>query len=133
MTSQRVSLDICNKCRNENVKPLDIKDIMEAILSEKNNISRVRRVTNILICDYLANGRSSSNKKVGGIEFVEYSLKAKPNTKNPLMIELKQTITNWLDEVSTEYRRRKSREATANNYYKSVLKYIVLIIVKVSH
>lgn len=43
---------------------------------------------------------------------------------------MKQTITSWLDESSASYRKRKSREATANDYYRSVLTYLVLIISK---
>lgn len=132
MTSQKVDLRICNQCKNANVKAVEVKGIIEAILDNKENISKLRRVINIIICDYMAN-KPKNTGPVGGADFIQYSMKAKPNTKNPLQIELKSTIIQWLDEVSDDYRRRKNRIATANNYYNSVLMYLVIIICKVSY
>lgn len=129
MTSQKVSLAICNSCKNENVKALEVQDIMETILSQKENIPKMRRVINILICDFMAN---NPGKRVGGADFISYSLAAKPNSKNKLYLEMKTTILTFLDENSPAYRKRKSRIATANNYYRSILTYIVLIICKVT-
>jgi hypothetical protein len=129
LTSTYVSLDICNKCKDSNVKALEIKDIMESILGDKNNLPQVRRLVNIMICNFLAN---NPGKKVGSIEFVAYTTKAKPNTKVPVEIEQKQIVLKWLDENSPNYRRRKSREATANSYVRSITMYFVLVINKVS-
>ena len=39
---------------------------------------------------------------------------------------------NWLDENSPNYRRRKSREATANSYIRSVTMYFTLVINKIA-
>ena len=129
LTSTYVSLDTCNKCKDSNVKALEIKDIMESILGDNNNLPQVRRLVNILICNFMA---QNPGKKVGTIEFVAFSTKAKPNTKIPVEIEQKQIITKWLDENSPNYRRRKSREATANSYLKSVLMYFALTINKLA-
>ena len=128
-TSTYVSLDTCNKCKDANVKALEIKDIMESILGDSNNFPQVRRLTNILICNFMA---QNPGKKVGSIEFVAFTTKAKPNTKNPVEIEQKTIITSWLDENSPNYRRRKSREATANSYIKSVIMYFALTINKLA-
>jgi hypothetical protein len=75
---------------------------------------------------------NNPGKKVGSIEFVAFTTKAKPNTKVPVEIEQKQIIVKWLDENSPNYRRRKSREATANSYIKSVTMYFALVINKVA-
>ena len=129
LTSTYVSLDICNKCKDANVKALEIKDIMEGILGDNGNLPQVRRLVNILICNFMA---QNPGKKVGSIEFVAFTTKAKPNTKNPVEIEQKQIIVNWLDDKSPNYRRRKSREATANSYVRSILMYFALTITKLA-
>ena len=102
---------------------------MEAILGDKNNLPQVRRLVNIMICNFMAN---NPGKKVGSIEFVAFTTKAKPNTKVPVEIEQKQIVLKWLDENSPNYRRRKSREATANSYIRSVTMYFVLVINKIA-
>ena len=129
LTSTYVSLDICNKCKDPNVKALEIKDIVEAILGNNDNLPQVRRLVNIMICNFMAN---NPGKNVGSIEFVAFTTKAKPNTKVAVEIEQKQIILKWLDENSANYRRRKSREATANSYVKSITMYFALVINKVS-
>ena len=125
LVSNSVSLQICNKCKDQNIKPTEIKDIMESILVDNRNLSEVRRVVNILICDFM---RNYNGKPISSVEFIAYSIKAKPNTKDQYLIELKDTITKWLDENSENYRRRKSRIATQNSYYKAILMYLVLVI-----
>lgn len=129
LTSNYVSLDICNKCKDQNVKSIEVKDIIESILGDNNNLPDVRKVVNILICDYM---REYPHNKVSSIEFISYSIKAKPNTKDKYLIELKETILKWLDENSPNYRKRKSRKATQISYYKSILTYFVLVISKVA-
>ena len=129
MTTNSVSLKICDKCKDANVKATEIKDIMESILSDKNNLEDLRRVINILICDFL---RNYPGKDLNSVEFIAHSLKAKPNTKDKYILEMKQTILKWLDENSPNYRRRKNRTATAISYYKCILSYIVLTITVVN-
>lgn len=129
LTSNYVSLEICNKCKDENIKATEIKDIMETILGDNKNLPSVRRVVNIVICDFMTN---NPGKKVGSIDFVAYTIKAKPNSKVPYIIELKQTILKWLDENSPTYRKRKSRLSTQNSYYRAVLMYLTLVINKVA-
>ena len=52
----------------------------------------------------------------------------KNGSKDKYILELKQIILHWLDESSDNYRRRKSRTATAISYYKAILMYITLAI-----
>lgn len=129
LTSNYVSLDICNKCKDQNVKALEIKDIIESILSDNKNLPQIKRVINILICDFM---RNFPGESVGSIEFVSYSVKAKPNTKDKYLLELKQIILSWLDENSPNYRKRKSRKATQISYYRSILMYFVLVVNQVA-
>lgn len=127
MTSQKVNLLICRESKNENMSAEDLSKIMEDIIAEKENLPIMRRVINIIICDFMA---SNPEKQINTntAEFISYSLKPKPNTKNPLILELKDKITKWLTDNS-DYAFKK-RLATKNNYYKAVLKYIVLMICK---
>ena len=129
LTSTYVSLDTCNKCKDANVKALEIKDIMESILGDNNNLPQVRRLINIMICNFMA---QNPGKKVGTIEFVAFTTKSKPNTKVAVEIEQKQIISKWLDENSPNYRKRKSRTATANSYVKSITMYFALTINKLA-
>jgi len=125
MTMNSVSLKICDKCKDSKVKATEIKDIMEAIISDKNNLDDLRRVINILICDFL---RNYPGRDLNSVEFIAHSLKAKPNTKDKYILEMKQIILKWLDENSPNYRRRKNVAATAISYYKCILSYITLTI-----
>ena len=125
ITSNNVSLEICNKCKDSNIKATEVKDIMESIISNKENIDKLYRVVNILICDFM---RNEPGKSVGSIDFMANSLKMKPNTKDKYIIEMKTIILDWLNENSPSYRKRKSRQATAISYYRAVLMYIVLAI-----
>ena len=127
MTNNSVSLAICNKCKDTNIKPLEIKDILDAVLFDKNNLNDIYRVTNILICDFIKNYPGA---KVGGIDFIAHCIKAKPNNKDQYINEMRAIIISWLDENSANYRRRKSRIATAISYYKAILMYFTLSISK---
>lgn len=129
LTSNYVSLEICNKCKDSNVKATEIKDIIESIIADNKNLPDIRRVINILICDFMKN---YPGEKVGSIEFVSYSIKAKPNSKVDWILEMKEIILKWLDENSPNYRKRKSRKATAISYYRSILMYFVLVINKIA-
>lgn len=129
ITTTDVSLQICNKCKDQNVKALEIKNIMESIFSNNTNLDSIRRVINILICDFMS---KNPGKPISSVEFISHSIKAKPNIKDPYIIEMKETILSWLDENSEQYRKRKSRLATQMSYYKAVLMYLVLVINKVS-
>ena len=130
LTSTYVSLDICNKCKDSNIKALEIKDILESILGDNNNLPSIRRAIYLIISIYL---KEYPNGKVNSIDFISYTLKAKPNTKDKYQMELKEIILKWLDENSPAYRKRKSRIATAISYYKAILMYLTIMINKVAN
>lgn len=126
MIMNQVSLQLCNKCKDDNVKASEVKDIMTSIISDKNNLSELTRVVNILICDFM---RTYPGKSINSIDFMGHSLVQKPNIRDPYIVELNKIIATWLDENSANYRRRKSRIATANSYKRACLTYITLAIV----
>lgn len=128
MLSTVVDLKICNGFNDANIKPTEIKSIMEMILAYKSNINSLYRVCNIIICDFI---KKHPGKKVGGIEFLAYWFQQKPNTKDSYIIEMQTTIEGWLMQDAT-YRKRKSRPATAIAYRKAIVYYIVRIIELVS-
>lgn len=130
LTTNNVDYAICkNMCADQNVKALEIKDIMESILSNKDYQDDIYKVVNILITDFMKNNKG---KQINSLEFISYSIKTKPNTKDKNIIEMKTIILSWLDENSEQYRKRKSRTATAISYYKAILKYFIIAINKVS-
>lgn len=126
MVSNTVNMKICNGFSNDrNVRPLEIKDIIESIVSNKKNIPDLRRVINILICDFM---RRNRGVKPSDITFMNYSLKEQPNTNDAYIKEMIDIIMNWLEENSADYRRRKNRQATVISYRKSIKYYICSVI-----
>ena len=127
MTSQKISMRYCNNARDQRVSANQVKSILEnIILQDKENLPQVKRVVNILICEYLAQSKS---KSINSPEFFEYAITPKPNTKDKLLIEFKNTITGWLEKDS-EYMRRKSTPATANSYYRAIVAYFAQVIMQ---
>ena len=120
LVTNSISLKICNNCKDENIKATEVKDIMESIVKDKNNIDTLYRIVNILICDFL---RYYPNKGVNSVDFISHSCKLKPNTKDKYILELYKTIVDLLNENSPNYRRRKSRKATDISYRKAILMY----------
>lgn len=127
MTTNKVSLEICNRAHDKYVKATELCSIIEGILSDNNNLPDLKRCINIIICDYL---RKYPNGNVKSIEFVSYSIKAKPNTRDKYLMELKDILSNFLDQNSIAYRRKS--EARKASYYKSLLTYLVLLINKIA-
>ena len=127
MANNTVNLAFCNEYSNDrNIRPTEIKDIMESIISDKKNMVELRRVCNILICDFM---RKHKGVHPSNLEFMAYSLKEQPNTSNSYIIELNTTIVNWLTENSENYNRRaKSRASTAISYRKAIKYYICRVI-----
>lgn len=125
LTTNEVSLKICTTARNQDIKATELKDIIDSIISNKDNFDSLYRAINIIICDFI---RNYPDKSIGGVDFIYHTLKAKPNTKDKYIIELYSIINNWLDENSPNYRKRKSRVATAINYRKAVLAYLAFAV-----
>ena len=125
LTTHDVDFRLCNMCSDANVKTEEIKSIIESIVKNTDNIDLVKELVALIVTNYF---KSSKNKDVRDIEFISYSIKAKPNTKDKDVLRQNEIVDKFLCENSIAYNRRKSREATKNSYNRAVLTYFVLII-----
>lgn len=124
-----VDFELCKKSADSNVKTDEIKSIIETIQDDRKNMPLIKEMVTILVFDYLANGREKGGANtVSSIDFINYSIAVKPNTKNKNIIRLKEIVEGFLDENSPGYRKRKSRAATKSSYTKSLIKYYALTI-----
>ncbi len=126
LTTQKVNKEWCNNASDSRVKSIYIQSIMDDIvLADKNNLPSLKRVINIMICDFMA----GSDKPINSPDFLKYAISAKPNTKNELILEMKQTILSWLEQDEL-YRQRCSTRATAISYQRAILCYLAQAIIK---
>ena len=125
LTTHDVDFRLCKMCSDANVKTEEIKSIIESIVKNTDNTDLVKELVALIVTNYF---KSSKNKDVRDIEFISYSIKAKPNTKDKDVLRQNEIVDKFLCENSIAYNRRKSREATKNSYNRAVLTYFVLII-----
>lgn len=125
ITTHTVNYKFCKMVSDSNVKTDEIKSIIETIQMDNSNLALIKELMNIIIVEFLA---ISKDKKVTGIDFINNSIAAKPNSKNPNIIRQKQIVEKLLDENSPQYRRRRSREATKNSYHRALIAYYTLVI-----
>ena len=129
-TSSGIDYKLCQmSVTDNNVKINELQSILETIHSDKDMNNEVKELIKIVIMDYLS---KSKNKDVASNEFIVYTIKPKPNTKDPAIIRLQQLLESWLDEKSPNYRKRKNRHSTKLSYHKAVLLYYTLYINKVA-
>ena len=125
ITTHDVDYRLCKMCSDSNVKTEEIKSIIESIVKNTDNIDTVKELVSLITANYF---KASQNKDVRDIEFISFSIKAKPNTKDKDVLRQSEIVDTFLCENSIAYNRRKSREATKNSYNRAVLTYFVLII-----
>lgn len=125
ITTHDVDYRMCKMCSDSNVKTEEIKAIIESVVKNTDNIDVIKELVSLIVTNYF---KSSKTKDVRDIEFISFSIKAKPNTKDKDMIRQSQIVDKLLCENSVAYNRRKSREATKNSYNRALLTYFVLII-----
>ena len=131
LLSNRTNIDYCNLCQDSNVKAIDdLQPIIDNLLSDRNALPELKRVINIIVCDFK---RTHPNQKVASVEFLDYTIKPKPNIKDKYLLELKSTIVGWLERYSARYKGRARRKETAISYYRSVLLYFTLAIYDVAN
>jgi hypothetical protein len=85
----------------------------------------MRELLYLMVSTYF---QSSSTKDVRDIDFITFSIKAKPNTKNKDILRQGEVVEELLMGNSTAYSRRKSRKATQLSYNRAILTYFALII-----
>lgn len=128
MTSQRIDMNCAANCHDSRVSTKNIVNVLETILGDNNNIPELKWVVNVIICDFMSN---YPGKDIGGAEFLSYTMKAKPNTKNQYLIKMKDIVLRWLNN-SAVFRKCKSN-ITMNSYYRSIIMYFALIITKIAN
>lgn len=125
ITSNSVSTARCHAAASKGVDPNEIKSIFENILNTNKYLDQLRTVINILIVDFMKNYPDVKDV-ANSVEFIDYSIKPKPNTKDQDLIFVKNTILEWLN-TSERYRTIRT-PATKNNYYRGILIYITLTV-----
>ena len=115
----------CCKMSSDNlVKTDETKAIIESIIGNNANQAEIKELVRLLVYTYFA---SSKSKDVSDIKFITFSVSPKPNSKDEHINRIKEIVEDWLMECE-RYRKRKSRTATKNSYFKSILMYFTLII-----
>ena len=127
MTSQKIDARCVDNCHDSRTSSKNITSILESILSENENIPKVKWVVNVIICDFMS---KYPGKEVGGADFLSYTMKAKPNTKDEYLLEMKKIVVGWL--LNTDVCRKCKSDITINSYYRAILMYFALIVSKVA-
>lgn len=125
ITSHDVDYRICKMCADSNIKTEEIKSIIESVVKNTDNIDLVKELVMLITTIYFEN---SKTKDVRDIEFISFTIKAKPNSKDKNVIRQGEIIEKMLTENSLSYNRRKSRLATKLSYNRAVLTYFTLLI-----
>ena len=122
-----IDYSICKMSADQNVKPSELRAIIESIINDRNNLAKVRRLIELLITTYYANS-TAKNKDVADISFITYSIATKPNARQKEIVEIKNIVQSFLEENSPAYMRRRSRIATKNSYESAIIKYFTFLI-----
>jgi hypothetical protein len=126
INTSQVDYKLCKASADANVKTEEVKQIIESILNNRDNIKTIRELITSMIASYM---NQSTNKDVVSNAFVSYATRPKPNSKDETINRIKDIIVDLLEDNSVRFRKRKSREATKQSYIKSLLIYFTLTIV----
>lgn len=126
INTSQVSYQLCKQAADANVKTEEVKNIIEAILTENGNLSKIKEYITLNIAVYLS---ESEVKDVNSLKFLQFCIKRKPNTKDPNLIRIKDLEEELLDDASIGYRKRKHREATKQSYHRALSMYFALLII----
>lgn len=124
INSMAVDYRFCKMSSDNLVKTDETKAIIESIIGNNSNQAEIKELVRLLVYTFFASGNS---KDVSDIKFITFSVSPKPNSKDKHINRIKEIVEGWLME-SERYRKRKSRTATKNSYFKSILMYFTLII-----
>lgn len=127
MTSQKIDMKCVDNCHDSRISSKNMCTILETILTNNDNLPDIKWVTNVIILDFMSN---YPGKEIGGADFLAYTMKSKPNTKNEYLLKMKKIVVGWLGQ--TDVARKCKNVNTINSYYKAILMYIALIISKVA-
>lgn len=124
INSSGVNFSICKASANNNVNLNQAKNLIEIILSNKENLPLIREMVSIMVSEYFKDKPKST---VVSAEFVVYSIKPRPNTNNKQILRLKEIQQIFLKQ-SDEYLKRMKRPATQLSYIKTLQTYVTYCI-----
>ena len=127
ITSKGVDYTNCNRASNNDVKFNELKQILESILNNKENLLLIKEYITILVALFF---RDSKVKDVRDLSFISYSIKTTPNSKDKYILRKKELLDLILTNNSEQFLRRRSRAATEASYYRSINAYFALTIQK---
>ena len=127
LNTTQVEYKTCKACADANVHTEEVRTIIEAIFNNRDNLKLVKELITNMIASYM---QQSKDKNVATLKFFSYSIKPKPNTKDPTLIRIKEIVMQLLEDNSVRYRKRKHREATKQSYIKAIMIYFSLIIIQ---
>ena len=130
ITNKSVDYALCKTAAESTkgiVKTDELKSILEVLFSKPDNMPLVREFITNLIGSYF---QQSSTKDVRDLSFISYSVTAKPNTKDPILLRQRELLTIILMNNSEKFARRRSRKGTEQAYFRAMIMYFSLLIQK---
>ena len=125
INSHGVDIRICKMASNDLIKMDELKSILEVLMGDNRNLPLIKEYITLLIVTYF---QQSKTKDVRDLEFVSYSIKTKPNTKDKYILRQKELMDQILLNNSEHFARRRNRAATESAYYRAINAYFALII-----
>ena len=116
---------LCKTASNDLVKVNELKSIIENILNDNKNIPLIKEFITLLVVCYF---QQSKTKDVRDLDFITFSLKVTPNTKDPYVLRQKEVLNLLLMNNSEHFNRRKSRKATEQAYFRAITAYFAMLI-----
>jgi hypothetical protein len=110
---------------NDLIKMDELKSIIENILMNSDNLPLIKEFVTLMIVTYY---NQSKKKDVRDLDFISFSIKAKPNNKDKYITRQKELLNQILINNSEQFSRRRNRAATESAYYRSINAYFALII-----
>lgn len=118
-----VNQRLCKTASSNLVKTDEIKSIIEVMLSNNKNMGIIREYITLMVACYF---QESTTKDVRDISFVSFSIKPKPNTKNPYVLKQNELLNIMLMNNSEHFKRRRNNDATEQAYYRSIRAYFAM-------
>lgn len=125
INTSKADYGICKMVSSDLVRIDEVKSIIDSIITDPDKQSEIKELVRLMVTMYFTN---SKTKDIRDISFLTYTISAKPNTKDPNLTRQKEIVTNWLEKSPSNFMRRRSREGTANAYYRAVYSYFAIVI-----
>lgn len=125
INSHGINYRVCKMASNDLVKLDELKSIIEMLISNNNNVPVIKEYITLMVVCYF---KENKNGDVRDIDFISYSIKAKPNSKDQYVLRQKELIDILLINNSEHFARRRNRNATESAYYRAINAYFALII-----